>query len=52
MKDDGMILIDELTPRLHAIRINSEHPLLSVLLQLCREYGKETSKIYARALEE
>ncbi len=52
MKEDDMILIDELTPRLHAIRINSEHPLLSVLVELCREYGKDTSKIYARALEE
>ncbi len=52
MKEDGMILIDELTPRLHAIRINNEHPLLSMLVELCREYGKGTSKIYAKALEE
>ncbi len=52
MKEDNMILIDELTPRLHAIRINSEHPLLSVLVGLCREYGEDTSKLYAKALEE
>jgi len=52
MKEDGMILVDELTPRLHAIRINSEHPLLSVLVEMCRKFGEDTSKIYAKALEE
>ena len=52
MQEDGMILNDELTPRLHAIRINSEHPLLSVLIELCRRYGKDTSKIYKKTLED
>ena len=52
MQEDGMISIDELTPRLHAIRVTIEHPLLSMLVELCREYGKDTLKIYAKALEE
>jgi len=52
MQEDDMILIDELTPRLYAIRINNEHPLLSMLVELSRKYGKDTLKIYAKALEE
>ena len=52
MQEDGVISIDELTPRLHAIRVTIEHPLLSMLVELCRKYGKDSLKIYAKALEE
>ena len=52
LEESKMILIDQLTPKLHAIRINSEHPLLSLLVDLCREYGSETRRIYLKALEE
>jgi hypothetical protein len=52
LEESKMILIDQLTPKLYAIRINSEHPLLSLLVELCREYGEETRRIYSRALEE
>ncbi len=52
LQEDKMILIDELTPKLYAIRINSEHPLLGVLVNMCRTYGEETKKIYLKALEE
>jgi hypothetical protein len=52
LEESKMILIDQLTPKLYAIRINAEHPLLSLLVELCREYGDETRKIYSKALEE
>jgi len=52
LEESKMILIDQLTPKLHAIRINSEHPLLSLLVDLCREHGSETRRIYLKALEE
>ena len=51
LEQDKMILIDQLTPKLYAIRINSEHPLLQLLVDLCREFGEETRRIYLRALE-
>jgi len=47
-----MILIDQLTPKLYAIRINNEHPLLTILVDLCRVHGKHSRKIYLKALEE
>lgn len=52
LQENELILIDELTPKLYAIRINNEHPLLSVLVALCRTYGKETRKVYEETLEE
>lgn len=52
LQEDEMIMIDQLTPKLYAIRINPEHPLLRVLVDLCREHGEETREIYKRALEE
>jgi hypothetical protein len=52
LQEDKMILIDQLTPKLYSIRINNEHPLLMVLVSMCREYGKESKEIYLRALEE
>jgi hypothetical protein len=47
-----MIQIDQLTPKLYAIRINNEHPLLSVLVNLCRIHGEQSRNLYLRALEE
>jgi hypothetical protein len=52
LRDNEMILVDQLTPKLHAIRINNEHPLLEVLVDLCRKYGEESKRIYMNALEE
>jgi hypothetical protein len=52
LKENEMILVDHLTPKLHAIRINNEHPLLEVLVELCRTYGEESKEIYLKALEE
>ncbi len=52
LQENKMILIDELTPKLYAIRINNEHPLLSVLVEMCRTYGAETREIYEKNLEE
>lgn len=52
LKENEMIQIDQLTPKLYAIRINNEHPLLSVLVSLCRVYGKSATRMYTKALEE
>jgi hypothetical protein len=52
LKENEMIQIDQLTPKLYAIRINNEHPLLSVLVELCRAHGGQAQKMYLKALEE
>lgn len=50
--ENEMIQIDQLTPKLYAIRINNEHPLLSALIRLCRTNGEAATKMYLKALEE
>ena len=52
LKENEMIQIDQLTPKLYAIRVNNEHPLLSVLVELCRANGEKARKLYLQALEE
>lgn len=52
LKENELIQIDQLTPKLYAIRVNNEHPLLSVLVELCRSHGESARKIYLKALEE
>ena len=52
LKEIELIQIDQLTPKLYAIRVNNEHPLLSVLVELCRSFGDSSRKIYLKALEE
>ncbi|MBD3404598.1 MAG: hypothetical protein GF411_00505 [Candidatus Lokiarchaeota archaeon] len=52
LTEDKLIRIDELTPKLYAIRVNNEHPLLKVLVDLCRTYGEDALKIYEEALED
>ncbi|TFG33590.1 hypothetical protein EU527_07605 [Candidatus Thorarchaeota archaeon] len=52
LMENEMIQIDQLTPKLYAIRINNEHPLLSVLVALCRTNGEAARKMYLKALEE
>jgi hypothetical protein len=47
-----MIQIDQLTPKLYAIRVNNEHPLLTILVNLCKVHGKHSRQIYLKALEE
>ncbi len=51
LEQDRMILIDQLTPKLYAIRINPEHPLLKVLIEMCRDFGSEATEVYLKALE-
>ena len=51
LKEEGLILIDQLTPKLFAIRINSEHPLLSLLVNLSKKFGKATANEYLWAME-
>lgn len=52
LMENELIQIDQLTPKLYAIRINNEHPLLSVLVNLCKINGEEARKMYLKALEE
>jgi len=52
LKENELIQIDQLTPKLYAIRVNSEHPLLSVLVDLCKTNGESARIIYLKALEE
>ena len=52
LKENEMIQIDQLTPKLYAIRINNEHPLLTILVDLCKEHGNLSRKMYLKALEE
>ena len=52
LKENEMIQIDQLTPKLYAIRINNEHPLLTILVDLCKEHGNLSRKMYMKALEE
>lgn len=52
LKENEMIQIDQLTPKLYAIRINNEHPLLTILVDLCKEHGNHSRKLYLKALEE
>ena len=51
LQENNMIQIDQLTPKLYSIRINNEHPLLTLLVEMCRVHGKESRKIYLNALE-
>ena len=52
LKENEMIQIDQLTPKLYAIRINNEHPLLTILVELCKTHGKHSRRVYLKALEE
>lgn len=51
LQEDNMIMIDQLTPKLYAIRINADHPLLGVLVEMCKEHGREAREIYTKVLE-
>lgn len=52
LQENKMIMIDQLTPKLYAIRINNEHPLLMILVDMCRKYGSKSKRIYEKSLEE
>ena len=52
MQENKMIMIDQLTPKLYAIRVNNEHPLLQILVDMCRKYGDDAKKIYEKSMEE
>ena len=52
LQENKMIMIDQLTPKLYAIRINNEHPLFTLLVEMCRKYGAKAKRIYEKSLEE
>lgn len=41
LQENECILLDKLTPRMYAIRINHEHAVLSEFINLCRDHGDE-----------
>ena len=41
LETDKLILVDRLTPKLYSIRINHEHPLMNLFIELSREAGEE-----------
>ncbi len=52
LEKEELILVDRLTPRLHSIRVNHLHPLISYLIELIEAHGKKTMELYTEALEE
>ena len=52
LQENNMIQIDQLTPKLYAIRINNEHPLLDILIEMCKDFGEVSKKIYLKSLED
>jgi hypothetical protein len=52
LEKDELILVDRLTPRLHSIRCNHLHPLISFLLNLIGAHGTKTRELYMKALED
>lgn len=52
LEKEELILVDRLTPRLHSIRVNHLHPLISYLIELVEAHGKKTMELYIEALEE
>jgi len=51
LEDDNAILLDKLTPKLYSIRINHNHPLMKVLIDLCQTYGKSLKEKYGLIAE-
>ena len=51
LHESGYILLDKLTPRLYSIRINHEHEILSFLVALCKDEGKDLREFFLKKLE-
>ena len=43
LENDDLIIVDRLTPKLYSIRINHEHQLMHLFIEICREAGAEIS---------
>lgn len=52
LAEEELILLDRLTPKMHAIRINHEHTLMKLLIDICNQYGDQLREIFLRGLEE
>ena len=51
LKADNVILLDKLTPKLYSIRINHNHPLMKILVDLSQTHGTQLSAKYNKFLE-
>ncbi|MHA2462897.1 MAG: hypothetical protein ACXAEJ_16855 [Candidatus Thorarchaeota archaeon] len=45
-------VLSQMQDNIYAIRVNNEHPLLKILVDMCRKYGDEARKIYEKSMEE
>jgi len=51
LKDDTVILLDKLTSKLYSIRINHDHPLMRLLIEISQENGLELKTKYLTLLQ-
>jgi predicted transcriptional regulator with HTH domain len=51
LKADNVILLDKLTSKLYSIRINHEHPLMKLLVEISQENGLEIKANYLALLQ-
>ncbi|MHA1649936.1 MAG: hypothetical protein ACTSYB_07065 [Candidatus Helarchaeota archaeon] len=52
LKNDNIILLDKLTPKLYAIRINHNHRLMKLLIELSQMYGSDLKEKFSKILEQ
>ncbi len=46
LNEDDVILLDKMTPKLFSIRINHNHHLMKLLIELTQTYGAKLKKEY------
>jgi len=51
LKEDNVILLDKLTPKLYSIRINHNHPLMKLLVNIVQINGAALKKEYETILK-
>ena len=52
LKEDNVILLDKLTPKLYSIRINHNHQLMKMLVELAQTHGTELKRQYEEIIKE
>jgi hypothetical protein len=50
LKDDNVILLDKLTPKLYSIRINHNHRLMQLLLDVVQAHGMQLKNEFEKIL--
>lgn len=52
LQNDNVILLDKLTPKLYSIRINHNHSLMKLLIDLSQAHGTELRDQFLKFLNE